>query len=176
MTTLPIRLLDRAKEACRGVSTGIANSIILEGSPSGFISLSGIGHETSTYYTLENGDDWDLQMNVIQNIWGERSRDWLSWDNPKYGQRVSMPYEDQSEDAMKYSYISGSYWVGKKRFMEENLLNEDCVWGSCDDSEWSMRVREKAKYVMNPHSVVRYIRPKYIGEEPLDKPRPGLYP
>ena len=62
MTTLPIRLLDRAKEACRGVSTGIADSIILEGEPAGFISLSGIGHESSTYYTLENGDDWEVGL------------------------------------------------------------------------------------------------------------------
>ncbi|MBC8442882.1 MAG: hypothetical protein H8D80_01695 [Proteobacteria bacterium] len=75
-----------------------------------------------------------------------------------------MDYEDK--DASKHSYISGSYWVAKKKFMEENPLNEDLMYGDSEDLEWSLRVRDKAKYVMNPHSTVRHIRPKYTGDEP----------
>ena len=56
MATLPLKLLDRAKEACRGVSTGPSDSIILQGPAAGFVSISGIEDGTSTYYTLQNGN------------------------------------------------------------------------------------------------------------------------
>ena len=112
---------------------------------------------------LKFGDDWDICMNVIENIWGDRFRDWISWDHPNYPKRGFMDYEDK--DAPKHSYISGSYWVAKKKFMEENPLNEDLMYGDAEDLEWSLRVRDKAKHVMNPHSIVRHIRPKYTGDE-----------
>ena len=113
---------------------------------------------------LKFGDDWDVCMNIIQDIWGHRFRDWISWDHPNYPKRGLMDIQDK--DASKHSYISGSYWVAKKKFMEENPLNEDLVYGDSEDLEWSLRIRDKAKYVMNPHSVVRHLRPKYTGDEP----------
>ena len=51
-------------------------------------------------------------------------------------------------------YISGGYWIAKKSVMEEEPLNEDVVWGQAEDVEWSDRVREKYKYVMNTCSAV----------------------
>jgi len=113
---------------------------------------------------LKFGDDWDVCMNVIQDIWGNRFRDWISWDHPNYRKRWFMNYEDS--DAAKYSYISGSYWVAKKKFMQENPLDENLVYGDAEDLEWSLRIRDKAKYVMNSNSIVRHLRPKYTGEEP----------
>ena len=113
---------------------------------------------------LKFGDEWDVCMNVIQDIWGNRFRDWISWDHPNYSKRGFMNYEDS--DAANRSYISGSYWVAKKKFMEENPLDENLVYGDAEDLEWSLRIRGKANYVMNPYSVVRHLRPKYTGEEP----------
>jgi hypothetical protein len=76
-----------------------------------------------------------------------------------------MDYEDSS--AAKYSYISGSYWVAKKKFMQENPLDESLVYSQSEDLEWSLRIRDKANYIMNPRSIVRHIRPKYTGDEPV---------
>ena len=42
-----------------------------------------------------------------------------------------------------------------KKVMEEEPLDEDIVWGQGEDVEWSDRVREKYKYVMNTHSAVK---------------------
>jgi hypothetical protein len=104
-------------------------------------------------------------MNRVEDIWGNRFRDWLSWDHPNYRKRQLMDYEDSS--AAKYSYISGSYWVAKKKFMQENPLDESLVYSQSEDLEWSLRIRDKANYRMNPRSIVRHIRPKYTGDEPV---------
>ena len=134
-------------------------------------------YEGQLKYKEEKGDDWDVQMNAIENIWGERSRDWVSWDNPKYGGiRTPMPYDDDSEDAMRYSYISGSYIYGKTEYFRNNPFPEECPWGSCEDLGWSLPLRNTWKYVMNPYSRVKFIKPKYIGDEPLDRPKEGMYP
>ena len=111
------------------------------------------------------GDEWDVCMNRVEDIWGNRFRDWLSWDHPNYRKRQLMDYEDSS--AAKYSYISGSYWVAKKKFMQENPLDESLVYSQSEDLEWSLRIRDKANYRMNPRSIVRHIRPKYTGDEPV---------
>ncbi len=112
---------------------------------------------------LNFGNDWDVCMNRIENFWGDRFRDWVSWDHPQYGTRKSMPYEDV--DAGKWAYISGSYWVAKKKFMEQNPLDEGFLWGQGEDLEWSFRVRDKCKYVANPMSIFRHTRPKYTVDE-----------
>ena len=62
MATLPLKLLDRAKEACRGVSTGVADSIILQGPADGFVAISGIGDGTNTYYTLQDAHSWEVGL------------------------------------------------------------------------------------------------------------------
>ena len=43
--------------------------------------------------------------------------------------------------------------------MEQDPLNENLAWGDGEDVEWSMRVRDKYKYVMNTNSVVEILRP-----------------
>jgi hypothetical protein len=62
MAKLPLKLLDRAKETCRGVSTGPTDSIILQGPAAGFVAISGIGDGTNTYYTLENSNSWEVGL------------------------------------------------------------------------------------------------------------------
>lgn len=97
---------------------------------------------------LEFGDDWDVCMNVVNNIEGGRWIDWLS-DHGKY--HVLMPY-DIKDDNM---YISGAYWVAKKSFMKEYPLNENLIWGQGEDVEWSRRWITNRSYKMNINSSVR---------------------
>ena len=114
---------------------------------------------------LEFGSDWDVCMNKIEDFWGHRFRDWVSWDSPKYGKRRLAPYDDESSDFVKHCYISGSYWVAKKKFMEENPLDEQYLWGQGEDLEWSFRIRDKFNYRMNKLSTVKHLRPKLTGDE-----------
>jgi hypothetical protein len=59
-------------------------------------------------------------------------------------------------------YISGNYWVSKKRVMEEEPLDEDLDWGEAEDVEWSNRIRDKYQYVMNTHSKVKCLKDKRL--------------
>ena len=42
---------------------------------------------------LKFGNDWDICMTKIKNIFGERFRDWVTWDHPKYGRRFLLDYD-----------------------------------------------------------------------------------
>ena len=59
-------------------------------------------------------------------------------------------------------YISGGYWVAKKKFMLANPLDESLRWGESEDVEWSLRIRDKFKYVMNINSTVKTIKQKKL--------------
>ena len=120
---------------------------------------------------LKFGDDWDIAMNVVLNGDGTRYRDWIVLDDPKVkpgwvqrepwcppegkirNGRSFFPSYDYKDT--QHMYISGRYWVAKKKVMEEEPLDENIVWGQGEDVEWSDRVREKYKYVMNTHSAVK---------------------
>ena len=59
-------------------------------------------------------------------------------------------------------------WVSKKYVMEKEPLNEDLYdWGQAEDVDWSKRVREKYKYVMNDFSSVQSLKYKNIRAEVL---------
>jgi hypothetical protein len=120
---------------------------------------------------LKFGDDWDIAMNVVKNYNGARYRDWVVLDDPRVKpgwvqKEPWCPPEGKIREGKsffpsydykdtKYMYISGGYWVAKKHVMQEEPLNEDVVWGQAEDVEWSDRIREKYKYVMNTHSAVQ---------------------
>ena len=114
---------------------------------------------------LQFGSDWDVCMNKIEDFWGHRFRDWVSWDHPSLGKRKLVDYDNNSEDFIKHCYISGSYWVAKKKFMEENPLDEQYLWGQGEDLEWSFRIRDTFNYKMNKLSTVKHMRPKLTGDE-----------
>jgi len=137
---------------------------------------------------LKFGNDWDVCMTKIKNIFGERFRDWVSWDCPIYGKRNLIPYDDNRPEVVKHTFIAGGYWVAKKYVMEKEPINENIFIGGIyipeedkyitdisqikdktiiphNDVEWSVRIREKYKYVMNPYSTVRHIRVKFTGDE-----------
>jgi len=128
---------------------------------------------------VEFGDDWDICMNRInsfkyQHPWGNRFRDWTAWDDPGIcniggvHSCVMMPY---AYNETQHMYISGTYWVAKKKVMEEEPLNETLCWGEGEDVEWSKRVRTKCRYVMNPHSSVQLTKLKHAGVSFIDESR-----
>jgi len=137
---------------------------------------------------VEFGDNWDICMNRInsfeyQHPWGDRFRDWAAWDDPNLcdvgdgihrdedgvlGHCVIVPY---AYNLTQHMYISGTYWVAKKKVMEEEPLNETLCWGEGEDVEWSKRVRTKYRYVMNPRSSVQLTKPKSPGVSFVDQGR-----
>lgn len=88
------------------------------------------------------GYDWNVAMNIIMNQNGLRHRDWLVWDFPNIGAGL-LSYDKYSQ----YMYISGTYFCVKKDFFINNLLNEKLFWGEGEDVEWSLRVRNKTRFV-----------------------------
>ena len=71
-----------------------------------------------------------------------------------------MPYDYDGG----HMYISGAYWLAKKHVMEAEPLNEDLKHSEAEDVEWSLRVRDKYKYVMNERSKVHLLRYKPLDE------------
>lgn len=101
------------------------------------------------------GSDWNVCMNRVEDIKGRRFYDWVAWDHPVLEKYSPLNYYDNS--LAKFSFVPGGYWVAKKSFMLNNLLNETLLWGESEDIEWSLRVREK-NYKFNPYSVVRHVK------------------
>ena len=105
-------------------------------------------------------------MNKIYNKDNKRLRDWCLWTdngnfvdnivNPKL--RCLLPYN--VENLNEFMYISGTYWVAKRKLMEENPLNENLLWGQGEDVEWSKRVRNIYSFKMNKHSKVLSLKQK----------------
>ncbi len=121
------------------------------------------------------GDRFDVCMTKIINKDHSRYRDWVLW--PHNGSNVDkviainrmclIPYSET--DLVSLMYISGAYWVGKKKFMEAHPLDENLYWGEGEDVEWSMRIRKVAKYVMNNLSEVQLLKQKDNPFVPTDK-------
>jgi hypothetical protein len=104
---------------------------------------------------LEFGDDWDVCSNAQYLITGKRHfTDWVVWDSPIFPRYTALNYDDWSHT--KYMYQSGGYFIVKKQFMEKCPLNEDMMWGSAEDVEWSLRMREIANWKCNGKSIVTH--------------------
>ena len=100
---------------------------------------------------LNFGNDWDICMNRVHDIYDRRFYDWINWDSPKYPQYYPLDYNyiDSSN-----TFVPGAYWVAKKELMLKEPLNESLVGGESEDIEWSLRVRDKYSYVFNEQSTV----------------------
>ena len=133
------------------------------------------------------GNDWDIAMNIILNKDGSRFRDWCAWDDPDLGclsgdngysrpvGKMNVCLPSYSYDKKQYMYISGGYWVAKKRVMEEQPLDEAFVWGSGfmdfphhEDVEWSMRTVPYYDYKMNVHSKTKTLKEKELYAREID--------
>jgi len=116
------------------------------------------------YYVFDNewynefllfGSDWDICSNQQLLITGARHfTDWVVWDHPTIPRYTPIDYAEWS--LTKYMYISGGYYLLKKNIALTYPLNESMLWGSAEDIEWSLRVRNKCKIVCNGHAIVRH--------------------
>lgn len=108
---------------------------------------------------LKYGNDFEVCMNPILNIDNSRFRDWTLWfDDPNPDRRRLLPYTETS--LSKHMYISGGYWVAKKRLMEQFPLDESLSWGESEDIKWSKQVREIYPFKLNTYSYVKLLKPK----------------
>ena len=108
---------------------------------------------------------WEVAVNYVLTLEGGRHSDWVlspydMWYlfpelNGKWDLRLAP-----DEDALtRFMYISGGYWVSKKKFAIENLQLEKYGWGESEDVYWSEIVRRKTKFYFNPNSTVRLLKP-----------------
>jgi len=70
-----------------------------------------------------------------------------------------IPYDKYEACLSKFMYISGTYWIAKKSFMQSHRLNESLLWGQGEDVEFSRRVRTKTEFQFNPFSIVKLNKP-----------------
>jgi hypothetical protein len=109
------------------------------------------------------GNDFYVRMDKIINFDGTRFRDWCIWPhNGNFmdgliGRECLIPY--YLTHLSKYQYISGSYWVAKKKVMMQYPLDERLSWGEGEDVLWSKLVREKYNFDMNVNSSVQIMKP-----------------
>lgn len=123
---------------------------------------------------LEHGDNFDICMNKIINKDGTRYRDWAFWPGDvawekknnitsqliirDYLKSFLIPYS--FKNLSKLMYISGAYFVVKKRVMIETPLDERFEWGDGEDVYWSLKVREKYNFSLNENSSVHLLKYK----------------
>jgi len=132
------------------------------------------------------GDAWDVLVTRIENNNGMRFRDWVLLGNGRKNckkiqiknlnvnvdpynpfievnhpdSKALLPYDETRFS--KWIYVSGAYWLAKKKFMIENPLNEDLSWGESEDIEWSIRVRKKTKIKFAKSPTVKINKPGKI--------------
>lgn len=99
--------------------------------------------------------EWDICCVPQELMDGTRHfTDWLVWDHPTLPQYTSLSYLDWTNT--KYQYISGGFFMVKRNLLLENPFDETLKPGDPEDVEWSLRVRDKAKIICNPCSIVRH--------------------
>lgn len=100
---------------------------------------------------------WDIQMHAIELIDGTRMLDWLTWDHPELPRYTPIPYD--RHDLQPWQYISGGYWMASRNAMVLNPLDVQYMSHQGEDVEWSLRIRNRTIWVMNPHARVRHNKP-----------------
>lgn len=139
---------------------------------------------------IKFGNDWDVCINPIINLDNTRFRDLNIY--PFYSElsmvtnenlncfkkddlyiqipgmnkfECLIPYnlpQEQINQFKKWQYISGSYWIAKKKVMEEFPLNNNLIWCESEDIEWSERVKEIYSFSFNINSVVKIQKQKPV--------------
>lgn len=105
----------------------------------------------------DKNPNWDIGCNRMELINGARDwADWISYDHPNIPKSRGIPYNDL--DHTKNQYIPGHYFLVKRKFFLKNPLNEKLIQAQEEDVEWSLRVRDKAKIVLNTNSIVRHLK------------------
>lgn len=80
---------------------------------------------------------------------------------PNMGEHECLiPYHNykESRELCSWMYISGAYWIAKKKVMSEFPLNESLSWGQGEDVLWSEQVKSKYTFSFNVHSTCRLLK------------------
>jgi hypothetical protein len=114
---------------------------------------------------LKFGDSFDICNSKIMNLNGRRFRDYKLFVHslPSYFmKRALFPYTYQPNiNVNKLMYISGAYYIIKKKTALEYPLNENLVWGNGEDVELSQRLSDNAIFLKcNPYSIVHFLKEK----------------
>ena len=104
---------------------------------------------------LAFGEEWDVCSNPQYLINDKRHfTDWVIWDHPELPRYTSIDYDDWTKT--KYMYQSGGYMVVKKDFILKFPCKPDQRWGTAEDVEWSLRIRDTANWKCNKLSSVKH--------------------
>jgi hypothetical protein len=104
---------------------------------------------------LTFGEDWDVCSNAQHLITGKRHfTDWVTWDSPLFPRWTSLRYDDWGHT--RYMYQSGGYMLIKKKFLLRFPMNDSMGWGTGEDVEWSLRMRDNANWKCNGDSLVKH--------------------
>lgn len=116
---------------------------------------------------LEFDTEWDVSMCKIYNKDGIRWRDWVLWWCGEAPYRIEfnnvlLPPNRLLYDDYRFvhndMYINGTVIIGKKKYLINNKLDENLVWGQGEDCEWSARCRPTWVYKMNTKSKLRLLK------------------
>jgi hypothetical protein len=100
-------------------------------------------------------ENCDLCLNPIIMSDGRRDyTDWVTLDHPTLGMHRSLSYTDEAN--VKYQYFSGGFFVVKKNFFLNNLMDESLLSHQMEDIEWSKRIRDNSNIIFNANSYVRH--------------------
>ena len=111
--------------------------------------------DTNWYESFLNFGEWDICSNQQLLITGKRHfTDWVVWDDPVFPRYTCLPYDEWSRT--RHMYISGGYFLVKKRVIMSDPFNESLIHGQAEDVEWSLRVRNKYIIKCNGNAIVRH--------------------
>lgn len=111
------------------------------------------------------GNDFSYCVTPIVTLQSTRFRDFCIYVEcmpPVFKENCLLPYSYKPIDKIrKLMYISGTYYVIKKRVALEYPLNENLVHGVAEDVELSQRLSTNGIYIeCNPFSSVSLLRDK----------------
>lgn len=131
---------------------------------------------------LAYGTDYDWCVNKIVNTDGTRFRDYTLFPftvtlentartyivspgntiNSYFGHNCLLPYDFVNTiETNKHMYISGTYYVVKKRVAQNFLLDEELIHGKGEDIEYSNRLHKNGIIIKcNPLSTVNFLKYK----------------
>jgi hypothetical protein len=126
---------------------------------------------------LKFGNNFEFCINKIINLNGVRFRDYSLFPakvdflninyspddiHPYFGNNCLLPYDFENNiKTNKYMYISGSYYVIKRKIANLFLLDENIVWGGGEDVEYSKRLHNNGVIIQcNKFSSVKLLKYK----------------
>ena len=148
-----------------------------------YISLESGWYEGVVNY----GNQWDVMMTRMRLPDGRRYRDYsifpgfhtFSKENTHlrsiikpdlFSQIPGMDFEEAlipygissevAEILHPWLYISGAYWMARKKVMLEFPLDENLGWGEAEDIDWSDRIKKKYKINFNDKSSALLLKTK----------------